>query len=142
MLKMTYVKLKLMTDQEMQDIVGKGTRTVISHKCAKANNQYIPEKFDPSQPLSNIMYYNMTNLCSTAMCEPLPQKHFDFLPENLVGTFDFEPEPDDGPTGNLLEVDLEYPQDPHNNHSQYPLVPKSLTIQLEVHSPYTILLGK
>lgn len=145
MLKMTRVKLELMTDREMHDIVDKGTRggiSVISHKYAKANNHYMPETFDRSQPSSYIMYYDMNNLYGTAMCEPLPQKHFDFLPEDQVDAFDFESVPDDGPTGYLLEVDLEYPEHLHDSHSQYPLAPESLVIQLEDLSPYTRSLGE
>jgi hypothetical protein len=36
--------------------------------------------------------------------------------------------PDDGPTGYLLEVNLEYLEHLHDTYSKYPLAPESLVI--------------
>lgn len=36
--------------------------------------------------------------------------------------------PDDSETGYILEVDLEYSDDLHDNHSDYPLAPKNKII--------------
>jgi hypothetical protein len=68
MLKMTRVKLELMTDREMHDIVDKGVRggmCNISRKYARANNKYLSEKFDSSKPSSYVVYLDMNNLYGT-----------------------------------------------------------------------------
>ena len=81
------------------------------------------------------------NLYSTAMCESLPEKDFDFLLDEQVATFDFMSMPDDGSDGYILEVDLEYPEELHGEHNDYPLCPESAVIVLTDLSPYTVSLA-
>jgi len=144
MLKFTKVELQLLTDREMHDIVDKGTRggvCCISHKHSVANNEYIPESFDPANPSSFIMYLDMNNLYGTAMVEALPEKEFDFLLAEQVDTFDFMSVPDDAPEGYILEVDIQYPDNLHDVHSDYPLCPEANFIDPSDLSPYTISLA-
>lgn len=62
MLLMTRVKLELLTDREMVDMVEKSVRggiCNISHKQATANNVYMRDSYDPSKPSSYILYLDM-----------------------------------------------------------------------------------
>jgi hypothetical protein len=145
MLKMTKVKLELMMERELHDVVDKGLRggiCCISKKHAKANNPYITETFDSTKPNSYIIYLDMNNLYGTAMIQPLPEKHFDFLPEETLVDFDFMSVPDDADTGFILEVDLEYPSHLHDSHNDYPLCPQNIIIENEDLSPYTKTLAE
>ena len=81
------------------------------------------------------------NLYDTAMCESLPEKKFNFLLYEQVATFDFMSIPDDSTEGYILEVDLEYPEELHDAHSDYPLCPESAIIEPADLSPYTISLA-
>jgi hypothetical protein len=140
MLKMTKIRLELMLTREMHDVVDKGIRggmCCISHKYAKANNPYISDSYDPTKESSYIIYYDMNNLYGTAMVESLPEKDFRFESDDATASFDFESVPDDGTIGHILEVDLDYPNELHDKHSDYPLCPESLTVTAEELSPYT-----
>jgi hypothetical protein len=107
MLKKTGVRLELMQDREMHDIIDKSIRggiSCISHKHAVANNPHIPESYNAALPSSYIMYLDANNLYGCAMSQPLPEKEFDFLLEEQIESFDFMSVPDDAPEGYILEV--------------------------------------
>ena len=56
------VRLELMTDREMHDVVDKGVRggiCCISHKHAAANNPYMGDSYDPTKTNSYIFYLDM-----------------------------------------------------------------------------------
>ena len=144
MLKMTNVRLELMQDRDMHVIVDKSIRggiCCISHKHAIANNPLLGESYDASKPNSYIMYLDMNNLYGTAMCEPLPERDFDFLLEDQIINFDVNTIPDDSPTGYILEVDIDYPSHLHGVHSDFPLCPQSLEVNPDDLSPYTKFLA-
>jgi hypothetical protein len=79
----------------------------------------------------------MNNLYGTAMTQPLPRDNFRFLSDEELQKFDFTTVSYDSPTGYILEVDLEYPAELHDSHSDYPLCPESVVISNEDLSPYT-----
>ena len=91
--------------------------------------------------LHTLLYLDMNNLYGTAMICPLPEKEFDFLLDEQVATFDVMSVSDDGPIGYLLEVDLEYPEQLHDLHGDYPLCAESLIIHPHELSPYTMSLA-
>ena len=139
MLKMTGVELELMVEREFHDIIDKGTRggiCCISRKFARANNKYLGDH-DASKSTSYIIYLDMNNLYGTAMIQPLPQKDFEFMNEEQLQNFDFRSVSVDSPTGNILEVDLEYDKSLHLMHNDYPLCPENVSIVEEDLSPYT-----
>ena len=56
------VRLELMTDREMHEVMNKGVRggmCYISHKHAAANNPYMGEMYDASKPTAYICYLDM-----------------------------------------------------------------------------------
>ena len=142
MLKKTKVWLDLIDDIDMYLMIERGIRggvSMISNKHAKANNPYLPNH-DPSQPNTYIMYWDANNLYGDGMSRPLPTGHFCWLTEHEMVHFDVQSIPDDSETGYILEVDLEYPNDLHHLHSDYPLAPENMIVTDDLLSPHTLAL--
>jgi hypothetical protein len=138
MLKMTKIKLELLTDIDMHLFMEKGTRggiCMISNRYAKANNKYLPD-YDESAPSSHIMYYDANNLYGWAMCQSLPTGGFRWLPENEINTLNVLNISDDSAKGYMLEVDLKYPEHLHDAHSDYPLAPERKLVKSEMLSEF------
>ncbi|CAG2230513.1 unnamed protein product [Mytilus edulis] len=78
-LKMTGVKLELLTDIDMHLFIEKGLRggiSMISHRHAKANNKHVPS-YDQNQPINHVMYLDANNLYGWAMSQALQLKVSD-----------------------------------------------------------------
>ena len=45
--------------------------------------------------------------------------------------------PEDGSKGNILEVDLKYPEELHGAHDQYPLAPEKILVTNDMLSSYS-----
>ena len=121
-LKITKVKLELLNDYEMLMMVEKGIRggvSMISTRYGKANNPYMKD-YDPDQPTKFISYLDANNLYGWAMCKPLPTKGFRWM--NREELKDWKSMPC------ILEVDLEYPENLHDLHNDYPLAPERVTV--------------
>ena len=135
-LKFTGVKLETLHDIEMHQFIERGMRggiSIITTRYAKANNKYLSEH-DPEQPIYYIIYLDANNLYGYAMVQPLPTGGFQWV-KDLEG-FDVTNISDEAETGYFLEVDLEYPQELHDLHSDYPLAPEKMRIDSEMLSPY------
>ena len=68
----------------------------------------------------------MNNLYGWAMSEYLPYGEFEWL-EN-INEFDINSVNEKSDTGYILEVDLEYPNELHELHNDYPLAPEKLVV--------------
>ena len=98
----------------------RGGISMISNRFGQANNKYMGEKFDSSQPSKFIAYLDANNLYGWAMMKPLPVGGFKWMsPLELENWMDFPC---------ILEVDLEYPRELHDAHNDYPLAPERLQI--------------
>jgi hypothetical protein len=96
----------------------RGGLSQISHRYAKANNKHCPW-FDPKQPTSHILYIDMNSLYPTVMSKfPLPHSRFqwryDYTLDDILQLSPY------GETGCLVECDIEYPEELHNIHNDYP----------------------
>ena len=92
----------------------------ISHRHAKANNEYMWTEFDPAKESKFISYLDSNNLYSWAMSKQLPTSGFDWMTDYEL---------DDWKQLSCIpEVDLEYPEDLHNLHNDYPLAPERVKI--------------
>lgn len=137
-LKFTKIKLDTLCDVEMHQFIEKGMRggiSMISNRYAKANNQYIPEH-NTEQPSSYILYTDANSLYGHAMIQSLPVSDFQWMPEKDVPNLDVMTVEDDADMGYFLEVDLDYPSELHDHHSDYPLAPEKMLITPEMLSPY------
>ena len=123
LLKHSRVNLELLTDPDELLLFEKGIRggvSMIPNRFGKANNKYMGDAFDPSQPSKFITYLDANNLYGWAMMKPLPVGDFKWMEEKELGHWK------DFPC--ILEVDLEYPRDLHDLHNDYPLAPERLKI--------------
>ena len=143
MLKMTGVKLYLITDIDMENMVQLGMRGGIStiiHRHEKANNKYMSE-YDSSLESSYLMYLDANNLYGWAMCQELPISDFRW---GNVENFTLDDYKGDAETkasvkadrGCIIECDLEYPENLHDLHNMYPLAPEKMVVSEDMLSPY------
>jgi hypothetical protein len=137
-LKLTGVQLDLLTDPDMYAFFEEGIRggvSVISHRHAKANNKYLPN-FDASLDPSYIMYLDANNLYGWSMVQKLPCSNFRWMTRAEIDVMDWSQVNPEGCTGYVLEVDLEYPQELHDSHNDYPLAPERLQVNDSMLSDY------
>ena len=127
MLKMTGVKLKLLTDSDMHLFFEEGIRggiSMITNRYAKANHKYV-QGYDPEEESAYIQYLDANNLYGWAMSQPLPVGNFAWLNEDDIYTYTKYPERIRSCT---LQVDLEYPKEVYDLHSDYPLAAETVTV--------------
>ena len=131
MLKMTNIKLELMTDIDMFQFIEKGMRggiSYIANRYGKANNKYMRE-YDEKAPSKYIMYLDANNLYGWAMSQYLPTGGFKWLTEKQINKINLaQYNEDSGRKGLILEVDLEYPKELHDLHNDYPLGPEKVKV--------------
>ena len=136
MLKMTAKKLEKISDIDKYLFIEKGLRGGVSYiakRYAKANNKYTND-YDPKKPSTFITYLDMNNLYGWAMSEYLPYGGFEWL-KNVDG-FDVNSISEKSEIGYFLEVDLEYPDNLHELHNDYPLAPEKLAVSSNILSIY------
>lgn len=125
-LKLTEINLELLTDPDMLLMIERGLRggiSMVSTRHGKANNKYMGDKFDKSKQSKFITYLDANQLYPYAMSKKLPVGGFEWMDEQEL-TEGWKSRPQ----GCILEVDLEYPEDLHDLHNDYPLAPESLVI--------------
>ena len=137
-LKMTKVELELLTDVDMHLFIEEGLRggiSVICNRYSKANNKYLPN-YRQDEESKYIIYLDANNLYGWAMSQPLPKDSFAWLTEDEFDGLDISNVSDDSDIGYILEVDLEYPSELHDLHSDFPLCPEKLKVTDDMLSPY------
>ena len=136
MLKMTGVMLEKISNTGKCLFIEKWLNRVISFiakRYAKAKNKYI-KNYNPKKTSKFIIYLDLNNLYGWSMSEYLPYEGFKWL-RNVDG-FDMMLIGKESKTGYILEVDLEYPDELYELHSDYPLVSEKLAIPYEMLSDY------
>ena len=138
MLKMTGIKLDLISDIDMHLFIEKGMRggiSYISKRYSKTNNKYM-KCYDSSEESKFIMYLDANNLYGWALSHYLPYSEFKWLNEKEISRFSLNSISENSFVGYILEVDLEYPDKLHNLHNDYPLAPEKLEISQNMLSKY------
>ena len=136
MLKMIGIELKKISDIDKYYFIEKGLRggtSYIAKRYAKANNKYMND-YDPKKPSTFIAYLDKNNLYGWTMCEYLPYARFKQVKN--INRFDIDSINEKSDTGYFLEVDLEYPDELHELHNDYPLAPEKLAILSDMLSKY------
>ena len=131
MLHMTGCELELICDKAMYSMIDDGLRGgvwMISQRYAKANNKYMGDCYNPSEPSSYIMYLDANNLYGWAMSQPMPEREFKWVDEEEFSKIDWTQQTADQPIGYFVECDLDYPAAMHDKHNDYPLAPEKFTV--------------
>ena len=127
-LKVTGVQLELLSDPNMLLVFEKGIRggiSIISNRYGKANNKYLRKGYNKNLPSKYLMYLDANNLYGCAMSEKLPTHGFKWLSggemkklfnNQVLQVWEKIP--------CIFEVDLEYPENLHDLHNDYPFCPE------------------
>ena len=95
---------------------------------AEANNKYM-KNYVQNKESSYIQYLDASNLYGIAMFQKLPvdgfkwEKNMSKFNEDFIKNYDEE-----SGEGYILEVDVEYPKNLHDLHSDLPLLPERMKI--------------
>ena len=130
MLKMTKIKLELMTDIDMFQFIEKGLRggiSYIANRYSEANNKYMKE-YNEKAPSKYIMYLDANNLYGWAMSQYLPTGGFRWMTQKQIDKIDLAKYKEDNNKGFIAEVDFEYPEELHDLHNDYPLAPEKINV--------------
>ena len=122
-LKITKMKLELLSDYDLLLMVEQGIRggvPMISKRYGQANNKYMKE-YNPNLPTKYITYLDANNLYGGwAMSKSLPTHGFRWMNDKEITDWENNP--------CILEVHLEYPENLHDLHNDYPSAPERIKI--------------
>ena len=100
----------------------RGGSATISHRHAKANNEYMGTEFDLAEESKFISYLDVNNLYGWAMSKQLPTSGYEWMTDNELDDWKH--------LSFFLEVDLEYPEDLHDVHNDNPLLRNALKLKM------------
>ena len=126
MLKITKVKLELLTDKDMLLMFEQGLRGGISqaiHKYPRANNKYM-KSYNKNVASPYIQYLDANNLHGWAMCKKLPIWGFKWASIDDYTSDKIRNYNDDDSIGAFLKVDIEYPENLRMLHKDLPFLCK------------------
>ena len=126
-IKMTGIKLELISDVYIHLFIERGTRGGIS---------YISKRDSSIRDNNTIIYWYSNNLYGWAMIQALPVSDFNFLTEKEINKFNLNSISVNSEVGYILECDLKYPEELHNLHNDYPLCPEKIEINSNMLSKY------
>ena len=146
MMKVCQPNIELLTERSHLDLVENMTRggisSVFSERICTANNKDLPY-YNPSKPPAQIIMLDANNLYGGVMENyALPIGSFELISDE----WDAETQDqllceilatsDDSDLGYILEVDIDYPDELHDLHFDFPLAPEKLAIEKEWLSDY------
>ena len=124
MLKMTGVKLEKISGIDKYLFIEKGLKGRISYiakRYGKANNKYMND-YDSEKPPKFITCLDVNNLYGWRLSDYLPYGGAKWFKN--IDEFDVMSISGKSSIRYFLEVDLEYPDELHELHNDYPLAPK------------------
>ena len=144
MLKMTNIKLELMTDIDMFQFIEKGMLggvSYIANRYGNANNKYMKE-YDEKAPSKYIMYLDANNLFGCTMSPYLPTGSFKWMTDKEISKTNLGKYELDSKEGLIPEVDLEYPKELHDLHNDCPIAPEKVKVSNDMLSAYCKKIAK
>ena len=127
-LKITDINLELLSETNMLLMFEKGIRggiSIISNRYGKANNKYMRKGFNKNKASKYLTYLDANNLYGCAMSLKLPTHGFKLLTGGEMEKI-YENRHNLNKMPCILEVDLEYPNNLHDLHNDYPLCPEKV----------------
>ena len=110
----------------------RGGISYIAHRHAQANNKYM-SSYNPSEESNYLMYLDANNLYGWAMSQPLPYKDFKWCSSSDIDLNKYD---ENSSEGIILEVDLDYPQELHDLHNDYPCAAEKIKVTHDMLSAY------
>ena len=92
--------------------------------------------YDDSKSSEYILYLDANDLYGRAMSQYLSYIGFKWLNQKEIDKFDVNLISENSFDGYILEVDLQYPDELHELHNDYPLAPEKLEINYDMLSKY------
>ena len=129
MLKMTRVTLEKINDPDKYMFFEQGIRGGVS---------YINKRYTEASKNKHIFNFDMNNLYGDAMSQYLPYANFKWVKNIDIIEQKLMQIKKDSSTGYIFEVDLEYPQELHDIHNDYPLASEKINIPKEWLSDYSL----
>ena len=127
-LKKRNINLELLADYDMLLMVEEGIRGGICHSIhrhAKPNNKYM-KNYDEGKEYSYIQYLDANNLYGWAVSQKLAVNGFKWV--NDVTEIKIKNYDENYDKGYILKVDIKYPKQIHDLHSDLPFLPKIMKI--------------
>ena len=138
MLKMTGTKLELMTDVDMFQFIEKGMRggiSYIANRYGEENNKYMKE-YNPEKLGKYIHYLDANNVYGWATSQCLSTGGFKWLTPKQLDKIMSKTILPDNEEGYIFEVYLDYSQELHEMHNDYPLAAENMKVTPDMLSPY------
>ena len=113
----------------------------ISLNCkgyAQANNKFV-KSYDTNKLTSYIKYLDANNLCGHSMMQLLPTEIFDSFDSKDLSLDNYSK---DSSIGCFLEADLDYPDELHDLHNDYPLEGEKIKVTEEMLPEYQLQIIK
>ena len=133
---LSWEKLEKISDMDKYLFIEKGSRGgiyYIAKRYAKANNKYMSD-YNSEEPSTFITYLDKNNLYGWTMSEYLPYVKFRWV-KNVDG-FEVISVDEKSDAGYLLEVNLDYPDELHELHNDYPIAPEKLAVSNDMLLAY------
>ena len=127
-----------MTDINMFQFIKKsmpGGVSYIANRYEKADSKYMKE-YDEKALSKYIMYLDTNNFYDWAMSQYLPTGNFKWMSDKEISKINLGKYKTDGKNGLILEVYLEYPQELHDMHNDYPVCPEKVKVSKNMLSAY------
>ena len=137
MMKMTECELQLLSDSEMYRMLNNSLRggiSMITGRYARANNPRLGLEYNPTEEEKHLLYWDANNLYGWAMSQHLPYGGFRWMKEPEFSAINWMVLKSKSPTGYFVECDLDYPEELHDAHNDYPLAPERLKVESEMLS--------
>ena len=130
-IKRTRVKLELLTDENMLLLFEKGIRggmCNVIQKYPRANNKYM-KNYDITKESIFLIYADANNFYGWAMSKQLPVDGFKYENDLSIFTMDFVKNyNEESDIGYLFYVDIEYPKNLRESHSDLPFLPDRMKV--------------
>ena len=141
-LKVTKCQIELITEDNAEAYLFlesglRGGISQMSNRLATANNDKIPDPYNPDKPSSFLIYQDCNNLYGHALSMPLPTGGYRFLSKQERSNFNIMDVELNGEKEYMLEVALDYSENLHDLHSDLPLAPESKPVTDDMLSPYS-----
>ena len=132
----------------LENSVRGGLCTIGDLRAASANNNFCEDGRNDEKETSFLLDLDFNNLYGNGLSSLLPHSHFKWLEDKEITKINMNVNKhlkrlsNVGPYGQLLEVDVEYPEELHDYFNSFPPCPSKRTIKEKEISQMQVNLGK